>query len=75
MALTFDQQTQKQVGFFYSIGAITLFTFKALGQSELKLLVINSFYFSGPCDLDFPRTNPKINRSSLLKKDIHYMKF
>jgi len=65
----------KKVGFFYSIGAITLFTFKALGQVELKLLAIYGFYFSGPCDLDISPTDPQINRSLLLNKDIHYMKF
>jgi len=75
VALTFDQQTQKTVGFFYSIGAITLFTFKALGQAELKLLAIYGFYFSGPCALDLSPTDPNINRSPLLNKDIHYMKF
>jgi len=56
VALTFDQQTQKTVGFFYSIGAITLCTFKALGQAELKLLAIYGFYFSGPCALDLSPT-------------------
>jgi len=48
VALTFDQQTQKTVGFFYSIGAITLFTYKALGQAELKLLAIYGFLCPWP---------------------------
>jgi len=56
-------------------GAITIFTFKALGQAELKLLAIYGFYFSWPCALDLSPTDPKINRSPLLHKDIHYMKF
>jgi len=75
VALTFDHQTQKTLGFFYSIGAITLITFKALGQAELKLLAIYGFYFSGTCALDLSPTDPKINRSPLLNEDIHYMKF
>jgi len=64
--------TEHFVGFFYSIGAITLFTFKALGQAELKLLAIYGFYFSGPCALDLSPTDPKINGSPLLNKVIHY---
>jgi len=75
VALTFDQQTQKTVGFFYSIGAITLFTFKALGQAELKLLAIYGFYFSGPCALDLSPTDPKINRGLLLNKGYHPITF
>jgi len=75
VALTFDQQTQKTVEFFFSIGAITIFTFKALGQTELKLLAIYGFYFSWPCALALLPTDPKINRRPLLNKDVHYMKF
>jgi len=59
VALTFDQQTQKTVGFFYSIWTITLFTFKALGQAELKLLAIYGFTFRDSVPLTFHLLTPK----------------
>jgi len=43
-------------------------------QQTKNTLAIYGFYFSGPCALDLSPTGPKINRSPLLNKDIHYMK-
>ena len=67
--------TPKSTGFFKSITATILRSLKALGKIELQLVRGNHFHSSGPCDLDLWPSDPKINRSPLLNKDIHRMKF
>ena len=75
VTLTFDLLTPKSIGFFYLIKAITLLSLNDLGQAVLELLTRYGFHSSGPCDLDLWPTDPKINRSPVLNKDIHHMKF
>jgi len=60
---------------FNSIRAITLWSLKALAQMVLELLSRNGFHSLGHCDLDFWPTDIKINRSLLLNKGYHPMKF
>jgi hypothetical protein len=66
--------TPKSTGFFKSLRATILRSLKALGKIELQFLRGNHFHSAGPCDLDLWLTDPKINRSLLLNKDIHRMK-
>ena len=72
VTLTFDLLTPKSIGFFYLIKAITLLSLNDLGQAVLELLTRYGFHSSGPVTLTF---DPKINRSPVLNKDIHHMKF
>ena len=66
VALTFDQQTQKNSGVLLLNRGYYPFYFQGSGSSRTQ--VIGGFYFSGPCALDLSPTDPKINRSPLLKK-------
>jgi hypothetical protein len=48
VTLTFDLLTQKSIGFFYSIRAITIFSLNGLEQALLQLLTGYGFHSSGP---------------------------
>ena len=72
VTLTFVLLTPKSIRFFYLIKAITLLGLNDLGQAVLELLTRYGFHSSGPVTLTF---DPKINRSPVLNKDIHHMKF
>jgi len=62
----FYQQTPKNSGVLLLNRGYYPFYFQGSGSSRTQ--VIGGFYFSGPCALDLSPTDPKINRSPLLKK-------
>ena len=67
--------TPKTIGIFFSIRAISFWSFKSVGETVLKLSSGNGFKLTGPCDLDLWPTDPSNERNLLLNKAKQHMKF